>query len=1144
MSVATPPLPTTTLHACTRIIRMVCAFHSRPRVVTSIIPNGALAGLSGEDSERFLPGAAGWVVDHYRFLEAQIAETLEALPRRAYRAFPRADSRADGLPRVHAIARDLVGRLTESTVTADRQTVPPLDASMLRAHFTETRDDRALCLAELWAIKPLLKLELLDALASALRDDSLDSAAAETVVRTAVTNLYTLDELPWRELVESLSSLDGILHLDPAGIYGRMDFQTRDQYRRAAERISRHSRLSEEQVGRLAVELARAGAAGDVDREQTNHVGYHLLGRGVELLEQRAGYRPPVFLRCRTAVARWAHLVYPGAIALTTLAMVIGLALWLRPEPAWLLVLLIVPASQAAVALVNGIVHANITPRKLPRLDCSDGVPDDCRTFVVVPTLLLSRANVETLVERLEIHYLANRDQNLRFALLTDGPDADTKRTDEDHLAETCRQAIEDLNRRYANDGCRPFYLFHRARRWNEGESVWMAHERKRGKLNDFNRLLLGGPDAFEIKEGDLAAIGDIRYVITLDSDTQLPLDAARSLIGTAAHPLNRPISDLRTNTITQGYAVLQPRIGISMVSAERSRFARLQSGTVGIDPYTTAVSDAYQDLFGHGSFTGKGLYDLKAFHRAVGDRFPDNALLSHDLIEGEHARVGLVSQLELIDDYPGSYDAYSKRKHRWVRGDWQLLPWLFARVPDASGAPIANPLSIVSRWKIFDNLRRSTIELSVVAMLVCGWSQDRPAAYLAASIVLLNAGVYLDLVISCVRLPPRRLIRSFVRTKLAHFGQSHLETLASIVFLPHQALVAADAIVRTLVRRFVTGRRLLEWESMAQADSTPRRGLSLVLWYLLLTPVASCALLVSLERTGLAAGMVPIVLSGAWMASPWFAKWMDRRPARAELWSPSDLEFLRGVALRTWRYFFDWSRAETHWIAPDNVDDTSDHVAYRTSPTNVGLQLGATLAAHDFGYLTHRELARSFARVLDTLESLERYRGHFYNWYDIRTRQPLFPRYVSSVDSGNLCASLLTMNQGCLDVLKQPIVSQALLAGLRDHCVRLREALPRTMPAQSRLRAIEQILGNASRASTASTAGDLKAWLQALEEARPLATELTGLLALSGQEPRSSRNEPANAQYWAAALMRTDRCRSGRVAHVRAVHRNPAATR
>ncbi len=447
------------------------------------------------------------------------------------------------------IARDLVERLIENTV-AEWQDSPPLDASVLRAHLTRTHAGEALGLSELWAIKPLLKLSLLEALDTSLHDDDVDSRACEAVVRTAVTTLYAIDEMPWRELVESLSALDHVLRLDPAGVYSRMDFETRDQYRRAAERIAKRSGVTEEHVGRLAVELACAGSPGGIDREQTDHVGYFLLGPGVDLLERRAGYRPPAVLRCRHAIARWAEWLYPGSIALTTLAILMGLAEWLRPVPWWWLALLIVPVSQAAVAIVNGIVHASVAPRRLPRLDFSDGVPDDCRTFVVVPTLLLSKADIETLVEKLEIHYLANRDPNLRLALLTDGPDADTRRTDADDLVAACGHAIEDLNRRYGADtGCRPFYLFHRGRRWNERESVWMAHERKRGKLNDFNRFLLGGPDAFEVKAGDLSAIGDIRYVITLDTDTQLPLDAARHLIGTAAHPLNRPIIDTRTNT-------------------------------------------------------------------------------------------------------------------------------------------------------------------------------------------------------------------------------------------------------------------------------------------------------------------------------------------------------------------------------------------------------------------------------------------------------------------------------------------------------------------------------------------------------------------------------------------------------------------
>jgi hypothetical protein len=1066
-----------------------------------------------------LTGASGWLFDHYRFLESQIAETRDALPRRAYLRLPRPASSADAEPRVQALARCLVESFVSQNADDDNgQELPCLDADLIRAHFTDTGSDDALCLAELWAIKPLLKVSLLEALECSLHEEPLSSPVCERVVRATITGLYALDEVPWREVVESMSALDRVLRLDPADVYGRMDFETRDHYRKAAERISRRSAAAEDEVGRLAVELAGAGSPGTVDRDPTDHVGYYLLGGGVELLEQRAGYRPPAAsLLCKWA-ARRVEPLYPFSIALTTIAILGVLTRMLRPEPWWAwLMLCIVPASQAAVAIVNRIVHAWVPPRRLPRLDFSEGVPGDCRTFVVVPALLLSRASVDALVERLEIHHLANRDPNIRLALLTDGPDADSRTTDADDLADRCREAIDELNRRYAADGGGPFYHFHRGRRWNDTESVWMAHERKRGKLVDFDRFLLGESDVFASKAGDLGAIGAIRYVITLDADTQLPLDVARQLIGTAAHPLNRPVIDARTGMVTAGYSVLQPRIGISMMSAEHSRLTALHNSTVGIDLYTTAVSDVYQDLYGRGSFTGKGLYDLTAFHHSVGDRFPENALLSHDLIEGEHARVGLVTEVELIDDYPGSYDAYSKRKHRWMRGDWQLLPWLSSRVPDAAGSTVPNPLSLISRWKIADNLRRSAIELSAVGMLVYGWSQHHALAYLIAVMALLNAGAYLDLLISIHRLPPRRLLRSFARSKLAQIGQSHLETFAWLVLLPHQALVAADAMIRTLVRLFVTRRHLLEWESMAQAqaDTSPHRSRSLVRKYLLLTPAVSCAVFLMLRATGRAPGAIPILVTAVWMASPWFANWMDRRTGATGVWTPEDLEFLRGTALRTWRYFAEWSRPETHWLAPDNVDAASGYFACRTSPTNIGLQLGATLAAFDFGYLTHQELARDVGHVLETLESLERHRGHFYNWIDIGTLQPLEPRYVSSVDSGNLCAALLTVSQGCTDILTRPIVNPSIWGGLRDHFARLREALPATVRSQLSCRRLGAMLARESPSD------DLRAWTRVIDATRPLAASLSDHVHRSAAGFGTRPHDPEDARYWAYALMR-----------------------
>jgi cyclic beta-1,2-glucan synthetase len=1104
--------PATILETCARALRAVRAAHPSPAATPDA---RRLDPTDDQQFEESLPGALGWLSDHHRYLEAQIAETREAVSRRAYRALPRGESSREGEPRVQVMSRALVDHIIRNDAGASDPRSTPIDATILVSHFTDARADRRLLLSELWAIKPLLKLSLLESLARSLHDDAVESPACERVARLTIGGLHALDELPWRELVESLSALDEVLRLDPGGVYSRMDFETRDQYRRAAERISKRSAISEEEVGRLAIELAASGSPETIDREATDHLGYYLLGDGVELLEKRAGYRPAPSNRFSKWAGRRMDLLYPSGVVMTTLAILAVLGQVLHPTSSpWWLLLAAVPASQAAIAIVNGIVHALVGPRRLPRMDFSEGLPDACRTFVVVPALLLSKEVVQRLVERLEVHYLANRDPNLRLALLTDGADAETEAVAADGLVDTCRCAIEALNQRYADaDGRGPFYLFHRARCWNDHESVWMGHERKRGKLVDFNRFLLGIADAFSAKAGDLSAIGTIRYVITLDADTQLPLDAAHQLIGTAAHPLNHPTLDLKTNTVTHGYSILQPRIGISMASAQRSRLAGLHNTAAGLDPYTTAVSDLYQDLYGRGSFTGKGLYDLQVCHRAIGERFPDNSLLSHDLIEGEYAGTGLVTDVELIDDYPGSYDAYSKRKHRWIRGDWQLLPWLSRRVPTAGGARIENALGFVSRWKILDNLRRSLVEISTFGLLVYGWTQHRALAYFLASVLLLGAGVYTDLCLSVFRLPPWTLLRSFVRVKGAQIGRAHLETFSSLLLLPHQALVSADAIVRTGVRLFVTRRHLLEWESMAQADDSPERSWNLVRAYLLFTPVICGALLLALVLTGRATGVFPVLLTAAWFASPWFANWIDSRTVPSESLGANDVEFLRETAIRTWRFFAEWSKPQTSWLVPDNIDVESGHVAYRSSPTNVGLQLGATLAAHDFGYLTHQELAKHLGRVFETLGSLERYRGHFYNWFDIRTLQPLRPRYVSAVDSGNLCASLLTVSQGCSDVLKRALVEPAVWNGLRDHCAQLRKVLPAAVRQHSACTRLAQVL------ASECPGPNFQEWMRALEAMRPLVCSLRECLHRHGADGFTPNDDTEDAYYWATAL-------------------------
>ena len=633
-------------------------------------------------------------------------------------------------------------------------------------------------------------------------------------MRDALAALRSLETAPWRDFVESISAVDAILHEDPAGVYARMEFETRDAYRHAVEGFARASRRAETEIAALAVALAREPGANP-------HVGYYLAGRGAALLKKRAGCRTPLAARVRG----WAYAC-PNAVYLGGVLLALALLLWgfraALAAPWWALALLVLPASQVAIAAANPVIHLLFPPRRLPRLDFSEGIPPDCRTFVVVPTLLLSRAGVENLLNNLEIHYLANRDPNLLFALLTDFPDSRAPVGPQDGLLDVAVEGIHALNARHRRAGRAPFYLFHRKRDWNESEGVWMGYERKRGKLDDFNLFLLGREDRFDVKAGDLDAIGDVRYVITLDSDTQLPRDTARKLVATMAHPLNRPVFDEATGAVREGYALMQPRISISMESAGRSRLARIFSGQTGFDPYTTAVSDVYQDLHSRASFTGKGIYDLRAFDRALDGRFPENALLSHDLIEGEHTGVGLVTDLEMIDDYPATHEAWSKRKHRWVRGDWQILPWLLPRVP-GPGGPRRNALGLLGRWKIFDNLRRSLLEVSLAALLAAAWfALPNPGAWTLAVLACLVLPAYLELALACLRLPPARFWDQYFREVAWRFGRAHAEALLHVVFLAQQACLMADAVARTLVRRFITHRRLLEWESAAQAEASP----------------------------------------------------------------------------------------------------------------------------------------------------------------------------------------------------------------------------------------------------------------------------------------------------------------------------------
>ena len=1033
-----------------------------------------------------LPPVSAWLLDNYAYLDAQIRDVREAMPRGYYRYLPRmADGRYRGEPRVWQLASEVLA-----------QAGAALSIETLRDFFLAYQEVAVLSLAELWAIAPMLRLALIRTIARAAEDP----AGAEDAVRDALFALRLLEVAPWRDFVESISAVDAVLNEDPAGVYAGMEFETRDAYRHAVEGFARASRRAETEIAALAVAMAR-------EPDANPHVGYYLAGRGAALLKKRAECRTPLAARVRG----WAYAC-PNAVYLGGVLLALALLLWgfraALAAPWWALALLVLPASQAAIAAANPIIHLLFPPRRLPRMDFSEGIPADCRTFVVVPTLLLSRAGAENLLNNLEIHYLANRDPNLLLALLTDFPDSRSPVEPRDGLLDLVVEGIHALNDRHNSAGRAPFYLFHRKRDWNESEGVWMGYERKRGKLDDFNLFLLGREDHFDVKAGDLKAIGDIRYVITLDSDTQLPRDTARKLVAAMAHPLNRPVFDEATGAVREGYALMQPRISISMESAGRSRLARIFSVQTGFDPYTTAVSDVYQDLHSRASFTGKGIYDLRAFHRALDGRFPENALLSHDLIEGEHTGVGLVTDLEMIDDYPASHEAWSKRKHRWVRGDWQILPWLLPRVPGPGGRR-RNSLGLLARWKIFDNLRRSLLEVSLVGLLAAAWfALGNPGAWTLAVVACLVLPAYLELVLACVRVPPARFWDQYFREVAWRFGRAHAEALLQVVFLAQQACLMADAVARTLVRRFITHRRLLEWESAAQAEASSGRGMSLPSVYLLASPAIALAAALAMPQAAAAASL-PLLVLETWIFAPLAARWLNARPRLPRAAAASDSAFLRDAALRTWRYFADYCREEDSWLIPDNVQEDPPAAAHRASPTNIGLLATAHLAANDFGYLTTTEMASRLERVLRSMSRLERCRGHFYNWYDTRSLETLEPLFVSTVDSGNLAASLLTLRQGCLERLGRPALEWSTLAGLRDHALRLRDALPDSARSAPVMRLLSALLRQLEYRPT-----DLFFWESVLTEASHLVRRLADHV-----EWECRRLEEEEVRYWHGAL-------------------------
>jgi cyclic beta-1,2-glucan synthetase len=1041
--------------------------------------------------------AAEWLLDNFHLIEAEARNVQRDLPPAYYRQLPRlADDRR--LARIEALATDLLAhsdaRLDPDRLTrflSAYQTVTPLTIgelwawpSLLKLALVHSlrsaadgivaarrgRAQAAEVLATLdsgrahahlpreplsgpFVVHLVQHLREYGAGASALRqllDERLrgDDRSVEDFIRgetqqqardqisvaNAITSLRLTATQDWSALFERVSLVEQVLQRDPAGVYGRMDFLSRDRYRQAVEDLADPNGESQTRVALSAVERARQAAFGSPDDDRGHHVGYFLIGRGRHELERHLGVRPRLGRRVRRFGFRQATALYLGSqlglILLGVAAAVLYADAWGAGTGLLALaaVLALVPSSELASTIVQRIAATLVRPRRLPRLDLRGGVPSGARTMVIIPTMFDTVARAREMVDHLEVQAIGNLDPYFHFALLSDFVDADeAERPGDDAIVAAAREGIEALNARYGEAA--RFYLFHRKRQWNPREGRFMGWERKRGKLEEFNRLLRGAADtSYVVQVGDLSALPQVRYCLTLDSDTRLPRDVARQLVGILSHPLNRARFDASVGRVTEGYGILQPRVSVTLGSAAGSLFARVYAGHTGVDPYTTAVSDVYQDVFAQGIFTGKGLYDVDAFTAALAGRVPENALLSHDLFEGLHARAALASDLELVDDYPASVLAHARRQHRWVRGDWQILLWLLPWAPTARGWA-RNHLPAISRFKILDNLRRSLVAPGLLALLAAAWTvlPGEPRIWTAAVVAIVGAPALVEMLRALRGPRAHQTLGSFVRGAWEEMRTALARAALGLTLLAYQAWDMLHAIALTLVRLLATQRRLLEWETAAAVSARAaglmgEKGLRLFAVEMAASPLSALLLLL------LVAGLRPEALVTAapflllWIAAPAVAFGLSQ-PVTARRFELDETEraFLTDLARRTWGYFDAFANLPgDHFLAPDNFqEEPGPQVAHRTSPTNIGLGLLAVLAAHDFGFVDTGGLVQRLGRSLDTLDSLERFGGHLMNWYDTESLAPLHPRYVSTVDSGNLAGALLCLAQGLQQVAR-----------------------------------------------------------------------------------------------------------------------------
>ncbi|MDF2943363.1 MAG: conserved rane protein of unknown function [Herbinix sp.] len=861
----------------------------------------------------------------------------------------------------------------------------------------------------------------------------------ETNIRALIVSLREIDEVDEEKFYEEFSYLEHILSQDPEGVYTKMDSESRGMYRGVIVKLSLKLKINEEKIAKDCLDLAIEGRE---DLYCSHHVGVYLLGKGYPILIAKVLKKSvPENLNRKKNVKGFWYFVSLLIILLgisTFVTFLMNKVEGIHELYNYVIVLTVALPLLIGIALelTNFIFTRRILVKKIPSLDYLKEIPDNARTFIVMPVIVSSKEQGLEYLDRLQKHYLANRQSNLYFALLIDHEDSPDQFKPEDEVLE---RALVDrtnaLNKLYPSEH-QLFSLFIRYRKWNKSENCYMGWERKRGKLEEFNDLLNGTrkeDTTFSVLLCDKELLGTYQYVITLDADTNLIRDNAAKLVGLIDHPLNKPVLDLVNQKVMEGYVIIQPSVRNHIVDKKGSRFAEIFGGQSGLANYSTVISDIYQDIFNEGIYIGKGIYDIQAFHMLLHNTIPENRVLSHDLLESCYARTAFSSTARIMDSFPSSVLSYVKREHRWIRGDWQLFPWLF-KGKTANG----RTLSAISRWKITDNLRRSIVPLSKTLFIIVNLAILPKIYYLWFPLVFFNDIFNLAIILITI------IMQKIFRPKLALVYKGFFNELGIIiqrafmelVITPYRAYVATDAVIRTLFRLYVSKKNLLRWNTAEAVDSSVAnslKGYFYSMWSSLIPSIILLVLLVIKDIHPIGS-ILFIALAVAWVMAFSMAYHISQ-PKEKKLKEEQevDRELLLETARRTWQFFKDLSTKDNNWLCPDNYQIARvEKISDKTSPTNIGLQFLAILSARDFGYESLSATVGYVENLMETVLKLLKWKGHLYNWYQIKTLEVLNPAYISTVDSGNFLGHMIALKNGLLEQIDAPIFPDCLISELK----------------------------------------------------------------------------------------------------------------